>query len=102
MSDDDVPFDPGGDNTDRVADARRRHGLAGAMLAAGMLGLDQFLSNKKKEDAPIVIGADSEPIDIDTDGIRMRISDDAEVVSHPLPRTPPLTTPSSRSRRRRR
>ena len=97
----DVPFEIDIDDADRVSDARRRLGRGGAMLAAGMLGLDQILMGKKKEEAPIVVDANSDPVDIDSDGIRVQISDDAEVVAPPLPRTAPLAT-SSKSRRQRR
>lgn len=96
-----VPFEAGIDTADRVADARRRHGRGGAMLAAGMLGLDQILTSKPKQDAPIVIAANSDPLDIDTDGIRAPLGDDAEIVAPPLPRTPPLAAPSRKGRRRR-
>jgi hypothetical protein len=99
--DEDVPLVTDIDDVDRVADARRRLGRGGAMLAAGMLGLDQVLSGKKKEEAPIVVDANSDPVDIDADGIRVRVSEDAEVVSPPLPRTPPLVTSTSSRRRRR-
>lgn len=97
----DVPFEADIDDADRVSDARRRLGRGGAMLAAGMLGLDQVLSGKKKEEAPIIVDANSDPHDIDADGIRVRVSDDAEVVSPPLPRTPPLKPASTQRRHRR-
>ena len=86
-----VPFDAGGDLATRVANARRRHGSAGAMLAAGMLGVDQVVNGRKpREDAPIVIASNSDPLDIDTDGISMSL-DDHDVVAPPLPRTAPIT-----------
>jgi hypothetical protein len=81
------PFDAGGDMSTRIAHAKRRHGTAGAALAAGMLGVDQIVNGRKpREEAPIVIAANSDPLDIDTDGISLSL-DDAEVVAPPLPRT---------------
>ena len=46
-----------------IAHARRRHGAAGAIIAAGMLGLDQVLGRKPREEAPIVISTGDEPVD---------------------------------------
>lgn len=98
-----VPFDAGGDLATRVANARRRHGSAGAMLAAGMLGVDQVVNGRKpREEAPIVIASNSDPLDIDTDGISVSL-DDHDVVAPPLPRTAPITGRiSGRARRGRR
>ena len=61
MSDDNIPFDEGSDDTDRVAEARRRLGRGGAMLAAGMLGLEKVLNDKPKQEAPIVIASTAIP-----------------------------------------
>ena len=97
-----VPFDAGGDIATRIAHAKRRHGAAGAALAAGMLGIDQIVNGRKpREEAPIVIAANSDPLDIDTDGISLSLAG-AEVVAPPLPRTEPKTAPTSGKRRRKR
>ena len=89
--------------SDPVATARRRHGAAGAIVAAGMLGIDQVLGRKPREEAPVVIAASDQPTDIDTDGIRVAVDEHTDVVAPPLPRRdgPPPATPSSRSPRRR-
>lgn len=92
------PFDAGGDVADRVADAKRRHGAAGGMLAAGMLGLDQVLNRKPREEVPVVVASNSDPIDIDTDGISVAMGTDAHVVAPPLPRTPPKVSARRRKR----
>lgn len=64
-----------------VATARRQHGVAGAMLAAGMLSMEEAMGlRKKKEDAPIVIAAATDPLDIDEDGIDVPIEDRKSVV----------------------
>jgi hypothetical protein len=86
-------------DSDPVATARRRHGAAGAIVAAGMLGLDQALMGRKvKEEAPIVVAASDQPIDIDNHGITVPVDDDVSVVAPPQPRSRPLLT----TRRRRR
>ena len=42
-----------------VATARRRYGAVGAIMGAGLLGIEQALGLRKvKEEAPIVIAAD--------------------------------------------
>ena len=82
---------------DPVRAARRRHGAAGAIMAAGMFGLDQALGRKPKEEAPIVMAAADEPVDIDHEGIIVPVDDSMSVVAPPQPRSDPLPT-----RRRRR
>ncbi len=63
-----------------------------------MLGIDQMVSGRKpREEAPIVVAANSEPVDIDTDGILVSVAG-ADVIAPPLPRTAPKT-PSKRRRR---
>ena len=84
---------------DPVATARRRYGTGGAILAAGMLGIDKVLGRRVKEEAPIVIAASDQPIDIDTDGITVPLDDDTDVVAPPQPRLDPFPR---RPRKRRR
>jgi hypothetical protein len=85
---------------DPVRTARRRHGAAGAIVAAGMFGLDQALGRKPKEEAPIVMAAADEPVDIDHNGITVPVDDSISVIAPPQPRSDPL--PSRRRRRKRR
>ena len=94
--DDEVALEPL-QSFDPVHGARRRHGTAGAILAAGMFGLDQALGRKPKEEAPIVMAAADEPVDIDHDGIVVPVDDRVSVVAPPQPRSDPL--PSRRRRR---
>jgi hypothetical protein len=82
---------------DPIRAARRRHGAAGAIVAAGMFGLDQALGRKPKEEAPIVMAAADEPVDIDHEGIIVPVDDSVSVVAPPQPRSDPL--PSRRRRR---
>ena len=96
-----VPFDVGQDDLPtRVAHAKQRHGVAGAMLAAGMLGVDQVLNGRKpREEAPIVVDANGEPVDIDRDGIAFALDDaGTQVSAPPLPRSAPVATPTRRKR----
>lgn len=96
-----VPFDIGQDDLPtRIAHAKQRHGVGGAMLAAGMLGVDQVLNGRKpREEAPIVVDANGEPVDIDRDGIDITLDDaGVQVSAPPLPRTAPVAAPPRRSR----
>ena len=96
-----MPFDAGSDIATRVANARARHGRGGGMLAAGMLGLDQLVNGRKpREEVPVVVAANSDPLDIDTDGIAVSL-DDVDLVAPPLPRTSPVVHDSSSNKRRR-
>jgi len=77
-----------------IATARRRHGVAGAALMAGMLGMDEALGlRKKKEEAPIVVSAATDPLDIDDDGIDVPIDEQTSVYAPPQPRSGPLKKP---------
>jgi len=94
----DVPIDISVE-VDMVANARRRHGSLGAVMAAGMLGIDQVLGRKPREEAPIVVSSNSDPVDIDTDGIAVAVDEGVSVIAPALPRTPPAVAPARRRRR---
>ncbi len=85
--------------SDPIATARRRHGGAGAILAAGMFGVDIALGRKPKEEAPIVVDASGEPTDIDKDGIRIPVDDETHVWAPPLPPSDPVVAKPSKRRR---
>ena len=85
---------------DSIPAARRRHGAAGAIVAAGMFGLDQALGRKPKEEAPIVMAASDEPVDIDHEGIVVPVDEALSVIAPPQPRSDPLETRRRRRRRR--
>lgn len=76
--------------SDPVGTARRKHGAAGAVLAAGMFGVDIALGRKPKEEVPVVVDAAGEPTDIDTEGIRVAVDGLIEVVTPPIPRREPV------------
>ena len=96
--DDDAAIEPL-QSFDPIRAARRRHGAAGAIVAAGMFGLDQALGRKPREEAPIVMAAADEPVDIDHEGIIVPVDHDLSVIAPPQPRSDPL--PSRRRRKRR-
>jgi hypothetical protein len=70
------------------------------MVAAGMLGLDQVLGRKPREEAPIVVSTGSEPGDIDDDGIVVAIDGITSAVVPPQPRSTVAQTPARRRRKR--
>jgi hypothetical protein len=87
------------DSGDVVANARRRYGGGGALLAAGMLGLDKLLTDKKKPDSVQVQEAASQPVDVDKAGIQVMIDELTSVEAPPLDRREPLTMKKKRRRR---
>lgn len=93
-----TPVPPLAPVIDPVATARRRYGTGGAIMAAGMLGIDQVLGRKVKQEAPIVIAASDQPVDIDAEGITVPIDEVTDVVAPPQPRPDPFPR---RPRRRR-
>jgi hypothetical protein len=97
--DDDAEIEPA-ETFDPIGTARRRHGGLGAVMAAGMFGLDQALGRKPKEEAPIVMAASDEPVDIDHEGITVPVDDTFSVVAPPQPRSDPLTSRRRRGKRR--
>jgi hypothetical protein len=103
--DDETPDDDAAEpdftpRSDPIETARRRHGTAGAVLAAGLFGIDVALGRKPKEEIPVVVDAPTEPIDIDADGIRLEVDEATTVVAPALPRAdPPRRARRSRHRR---
>jgi hypothetical protein len=96
----DVPALPA---SDPVATARRRHGAAGAMLAAGLFGVDIALGRKPKEEVPVVVAANDEPGDIDTEGIVVAVNEHTSIVAPAQPRPDPFArAPRKRRTRARR
>jgi hypothetical protein len=84
---------------------RTQHRGVAALIAAGMLGLDEALGRKPKEEAPIIVDADGQPVDIDADGIQLTVANgaggDVAVSAPALARSSPLQAPRSTARRRR-
>ena len=88
------------DNPDVVATAKRMYGKGGMFLAAGMLGLDKILQEKKKPESVQVQEAASEPVDVDADGITLPIDDSTTVNAPPLEPRAPVTGLRRKPRRR--
>jgi hypothetical protein len=82
-----------------VARAHRKHGLAGAIVAGGMLAIDQVLGRRPKEQPAAVSEFSGEPTDIDTDGIQIPLDENTTVVS-PAPHLRPGSKRVVRRRRR--
>jgi hypothetical protein len=87
--------------SDPVTTARRKHGAAGAVLAAGMFGVDIALGRKPKEEIPVVVTASGDPTDIDRDGMSFAIDDATQVVAPPLPPTVMSLAKPAKPRRKR-
>lgn len=99
-TDDDAPIEPL-ETFNPIRTARRRHGAAGTIVAAGMFGLDQAIMGRKpKEEAPKVMAASDEPVDIDHEGISVPVDDSVSVIAPPQPRSDPLPTRRRRGKRR--
>lgn len=90
------------DDVDVVEVARRRHGAFGSVIAAGMLGLEQALGRKPKEEIPVVVASNSDPEDIDRDGIVIPVDAETSVVAPPLPRSGDVAVAGRRRGKRRR
>ena len=90
----DAAVDAGTDGGDRPRSTRR----GGAMLSAAMLGLDIALGRKPREEIPVVVDANGDPVDIDGDGIVVPIDETANAVAPPLPRRAPMAAPRRRRR----
>jgi hypothetical protein len=84
---------------DVVANARRRYGGVGAVLAASMLAVDNLLREKQKPDSVQIQEAASEPIDVDEHGIQMIIDPTTSVTAPPLARRAPVISTARRRRR---
>ena len=82
-----------------VARAHRKHGLAGAIVAGGMLAIDQVLGRKPKEQPAAVSEFSGEPTDIDKNGIAIPL-DEATTVVSPAPHLRPGSKRVVRRRRR--
>jgi hypothetical protein len=96
----DEEFDPLSiDNPDVIATARRRYGNAGAALGAGMFGLDQALTGKQKPESVQIQEAASDPVNVDRDGIVVKVDDSMSVNSPALERRPPVGVNKKKSRR---
>lgn len=72
-----------------IAAGRRKAGLAGAAMAGAMLAVSDIVEGPKKDEAPVVVEASSDPLDVDTDGVAMTV-EGIDVAAPPLTRLPPI------------
>ena len=62
-------------------------------MAGAMFAIDEALGRKVKQEAPIVVAAPTEPLDIDFDGIDVPVDDQTSVYAPPQPRSKPHVKP---------
>lgn len=75
---------------DPIAAARRMHGKGGAMVAAGMFGLEIAMGIKQKPDSVQVQEAPTDPVDVDKNGITVMIDAVTTVEAPALERRSPI------------
>ncbi len=98
--DEDVDLEPiSPANPDYIRTAQRRYGGIGAVMAAGMFGLEQAMGIKPKPESVQIQEAPSDPIDVDKDGIQMTIDATTSVHAPALDRRSPIGINKKRSRR---
>jgi len=78
---------------------RRKGGLAGAAMAGAMLAVSDIVEGPKKDDAPVVVEANSDPTDVDRDGVRVDLSGESGDVTVEAPALPPMPPPAPGTRR---
>ena len=76
---------------------RRKGGVAGAAMAGAMMVMSEIVEGPKKDDAPVVVEASSDPTDIDRDGLAVDLTD-VTVEAPALDRLDPVTERSGTRR----
>ena len=89
-------YEPG---NQAVRRARERGGLPAVALAGALMGLREVLEGPPKDPAPVVVQANSDPVDLEADGVHL-VVEGASVEAPPLP--PYALRPTSGRRRARR
>lgn len=79
FSDEEYPEEPRYESD--IMRAKRKHGMAGAIMAGGMFALDQVLGRKPKEQPAAVQEFAGEPTDIDSQGITIAVNEHITVTS---------------------
>ena len=87
-------------NRSMIAQGRRVGGLPGAMVAGAMIAIRDIYEGPKRDEAPVVVDAPSEPHDIDRDGVPLPADEvGADGLSVPAqPRLDPVVRRRSRRR----
>ncbi|HWL42676.1 MAG TPA: hypothetical protein VNQ73_07020 [Ilumatobacter sp.] len=73
-----------------IAAGRRKGGIAGAAMAGAMIAVSEIVEGPKKDDAPVVVEANSDPTDVDRDGVSVDLAQ-LSVDAPPLERLDPVT-----------
>lgn len=69
---------------------RRKGGVAGAAMAGAMMVMSEIVEGPKKDDAPVVVESNSDPTDVDRDGVTVDLAE-LTVAAPPLERLDPVT-----------
>lgn len=77
---------------------RRKGGLAGAAMAGAMFAVSEIVEGPKKDDVPVVVEANSDPTDVDRDGVTVDLAD-VTVEAPALDRLDPVSAPRTGTRR---
>lgn len=80
-----------------IAAGRRKGGVAGAAMAGAMMVVSEIVEGPKKDDAPVVVEANSDPTDVDRDGVTVDLSQ-LTVEAPPLDRLDPVVDRSGTRR----
>jgi hypothetical protein len=78
-----------------IAAGRRKGGLAGAAMAGAMLAISDVIEGPKKDEAPVTVEANSDPLDLEKDGFGTQV-DGVDVEAPALERLDPVTTRNQR------
>jgi hypothetical protein len=73
-----------------IAEGRRKGGLAGAAMAGAMLAVSDIVEGPKKDEAPVVVQASSDPLDLEKDGFGATVGG-VDVEAPPLERVDPIS-----------
>ena len=75
-----------------VRRAKARYGMLGAAMAGAMIALRDILE-KPKDEVAVVVDAPSDPLDLDTDGVRVPLPEGQAATAPPQAR--PVTDPAA-------
>ncbi len=73
-------------SSEEAESPRKKHGVAGAMLAGAMIAIRDILETPKDDEPAITIGASGEPGDIDNEGMQFVVDPNTIAYTPPLPR----------------
>jgi hypothetical protein len=91
-------------NRSMVAEGRRKAGAVGAIMAGAMIALRDIVEGPKKDEGVVVVDSPTDPLDLDTDGVRFEadeVGGSHDIAVPAQPRRAPLVAGRRTSRRRR-